>query len=252
MKHISFIAVLALIWGSPAGAESSGRDIPPFPSSCSTTPYGESCLHTFGGAWTRVPLPQEECRGEKVELYQLSSRLSVPAGKPIAPERDSCSATVYLPNVRRTQVFRLADVENDEADGRSQSVLVTVYPADILKDLQEWSHANRLIVNDRESRLIPLLEENDIAYSPVMLPSGNHTQQVCVWVPASSAPADEEAPLECLSLLVLHEKSATLPYISIVHAQGQVRTDVYMPLLPDFSSSPLVQKTFVDLIQSQL
>ena len=236
------------------------QPIPSLPSSCSTTPYGETCLHVFGGAPTRIPLPStfaNTCNGAHVQLYQLSTRLVAPVGGPVALSASECSSvTLNLPDVKEETSFRVSLLEMrgaEEERAATKNVLIQVYPNNLWDALRDWSTSNHLVVNDRDNRLTPILDQQHIAYTSSIMSSDNTSkQQVCVWVPQESASSDDEPPVDCKSLLVLYEKTDTLPIIHVQQNPHQVRTDVHMPILNALSTNPLVQKVFASLIQSQL
>lgn len=254
MRGGLLMGVLLLALSSTAQAEDAPpRVIPTFPVSCSASPYGVTCLHAFGGAPTRIPLPPDygkECAGAHVQLYQLSTRLAAPVGNPVALVEKNCNSVVLpLPEVRSTTVFRVSLLKAKVP----QDVLVQVYPNDLWTDLQTWSASHHLVVNDRDHLLTPTLERQQITYGHDVLSSENKSkEQICVWVPRHDEADDGEEPFACASLLVLHEKSKTVPYVEVRKEPSRIRTDVYMPILNALDDNPLVQELFVRLIKSQL
>ena len=245
--------LFALASGTQA-ADVAVHDIPPFPASCSATPYGETCLHAFGGVPTRIPLPPpyaKGCAGTQLQLYQLSTRLAAPVGQPVVLTDKDCTTVVFaLPEVKSTTVFRISPMQ---ATVGIKAVLVQVYPNNLWDDLREWSASHHLVVNDRDNYLMPTLERRHISYSREVLSSElPMNEQVCVWVPTQETVDEGDEPFTCKALIVLHEKSLTIPYIVERNESGYTRADVFMPFLSALDSNPLVQEVFMRLIKSQL
>ena len=151
-----------------------------------------------------------------------------------------------LPDVKEKTIFRI--VVKPKAGSENSDTLVTVYPRNLWEPLQEWSEKNQLVVNDRSGKLTSILDARTIKHSPIKLPEAKHTQQICIWV----AGKETESPLNCNTLLVLHEASSGLPHINTRTLPDKTRTDVYMPMLDMLSTHPLVQTGFIQLIQSNL
>ncbi len=258
-KSILFgVAVfLASNFLSPARAEP--QHIAPLPQNCPyIAPYGDFCLHAFGGTDVLVPFPDKKgfsCDEVMVQLFRLAPKVETEVGKPVSLKGDSCDyVAVTLPTVNDRAVFRvLFSVANSRAGRFRQNPvldeqLLAAYPQNLWDSLGTWSQSAMLVVVDPLRKLAPLLDQKKVKYSTSLPAPMSASAPVCLWVPAGEGA--EGFPFSCKSVIVLHEKSPDLPSIEKMREGGRLRVDVNMQLLDLLRDNPLVQQTFIELVES--
>jgi hypothetical protein len=260
-KLILFSAAGLLLGGYASAVRAEPQHISPLPQSCAyISPYGDVCLHAFGGTDVLVPFPDTKgfsCDEVMVQLFHLAPKVETETGKPFSLKGDSCAyVAVTLPPVHDRTVFRvLFSAANSQASRfRENPVLneelLAAYPQNLWEPLRNWSQSTGLVVVDPLRKLTPLLDQEKIKYSASLPAQKSAPASVCLWVPAGEGA--EGFPFSCKSVIVFHEKSLDLPSIERTKESGRLRVDVNMKLLDLLRDNPLVQQTFISLVESAL
>ncbi len=194
-----------------------------------------SAHHIFGGKTVSLPLKTDmkDCQKIRLQLFGKTSALQVPLGD---PTMSSCMKLFHIevPEVRRKTELELeVDLLTSQGWKRTETVVLQVYPKQILDPIRDWALNHDLVVADSEGKLERFFEENNIPYI------SNH----------------HKAPKSPAAFLILeqskihfNEKAEGLP--KVMFRPKEVRIE--MLFLDELSKNPLFQFELIQMFQKVL
>ncbi len=223
---------------------------------------GGLTLHLFADKNIEIPLRVEGKVNEAIDLrarlIQKSSTMGALIGEAIPILSDwklplsgqlETTFTFRLPAVQRESAFEFLYEAKAHAHKSWEPVGRTalfLYPKDLLRPLQEWSKKVFVKIDDATGKLRDFFASQGIEFldgkaSPLR---GKRPVVNFVVLKSSSDPARQRARAGDESYIVFYDEVASLPKIVV----RERHVTVEMKILDQLPSSPLAQKTLLEIV----
>lgn len=205
------------------------------------------------------------CRQFSAQLIQLSYRLEAEL---IRRPAFDCTRTPTIgaasgvdidfqfvaPSVERVIRFEWRFATCDPADDVCEALLsvpFTAYPRDLLEPLKGWAARHLLVVRDPSGELQDFLDRNGIEFvqRPTGLTPETQVKTMLVERRAETEPAEYREHLGRGDVVLLREKTSTLPLVKSQELHGRQLTIVEFGLVARLPGSPAAQQVLLEILE---